>query len=131
MRNVPASCLKVNEQELQAIVPGEDSLDDRITHLLNALPLETLIVTRGELGAIAVSADGTRIEQVPSLTLDVVDTVGAGDAFSSVLLLGMARGWPLTLSMQRAQEFANAIVGIRGATSDDRSFYEAFLATWH
>ncbi|MEL7083930.1 MAG: carbohydrate kinase [Cyanobacteria bacterium J06597_1] len=125
-----ASCLKVSEQELRDIVPDGDSLDDRITHLLNALPLETLIVTRGGLGAIAVSTDGTRIEQVPSLTLDVVDTVGAGDAFSSVLLLGMARGWPLTVSMQRAQEFANAVVGIRGATSDNRSFYEAFSATW-
>ncbi|MEM9567990.1 MAG: PfkB family carbohydrate kinase [Cyanobacteria bacterium P01_E01_bin.34] len=126
-----ASWLKVSEQELQAIVPREESLDNRITHLLNTLQLETLIVTRGELGAIAVSANGKRIEQVPSLTLDVVDTVGAGDAFSSVLLLGMAGGWPLTLSMQRAQEFANAVVGIQGATSDDRSFYEAFSATWH
>lgn len=126
-----ASWLKVSEPELQAIVPEETSLEARITHLINRLPLEVLIVTRGELGAIAVPADGTSIEQAPSLTLDVVDTVGAGDAFSSVLLLGMANGWPLKQSMQRAQEFANAIVGIRGATSSDRTFYEAFSTTWH
>ncbi|MGK7910995.1 MAG: PfkB family carbohydrate kinase [Synechococcus sp.] len=126
-----ASWLKVSEAELQAIVPDGESLEERITHIVEALLLEVLIVTRGELGAIAVSADGTCIEQVSSLTLDVVDTVGAGDAFSSVLLLGMANGWPLTLSMQRAQEFASAVVGIRGATSSDRKFYEAFSAMWH
>ena len=126
-----ASWLKVSERELQDIVPDGDSLDERIARLMSTLQLEVAIVTRGELGAIAVSAGDTRIEQVPSLTLDVVDTVGAGDAFSSVLLLGFAKGWPLSLSMQRAQEFANAVVGIRGATSHDRTFYEAFSTTWH
>ena len=126
-----ASWLKVSEKELQDIAPNGDSLDERMAQLMGALQLEAAIVTRGELGAIALSADGTRIEQVPSLTLEVVDTVGAGDAFSSVLLLGLAKGWPLSLSMQRAQEFANAVVGIRGATSDDRTFYEAFSTTWH
>ena len=111
-------------------MPEGQSLDDRTARLMDMLQLETLVVTRGELGAIAISADGSRIEQVPSLTLDVVDTVGAGDAFSSVLLLGIAKGWPWQLSMERAQEFANAIVGIRGATSPDRNFYEAFSSLW-
>ena len=60
----------------------------------------------------------------------VVDTVGAGDAFSAVTLLGLIRRWPWPLVLERAQELAGAVVGLRGATSTDPAFYEPFAATW-
>ncbi|MDD3617997.1 MAG: PfkB family carbohydrate kinase, partial [Desulfobulbaceae bacterium] len=58
------------------------------------------------------------------------DTVGAGDAFSSVLLLGLAAGWPMTVIMQRAQDFASGVVSLRGATTMDRNFYNAYSRKW-
>jgi fructokinase len=60
----------------------------------------------------------------------VVDTVGAGDAFSSVMILGISRDWPLQLSLDRAQQFASAVVGQRGATVHDRRFYQPFAQAW-
>jgi fructokinase len=62
--------------------------------------------------------------------LTVVDTVGAGDAFASVLLLGINQDWPLQQAMERAQAFASALVGQRGATVQDTHFYQAFVDSW-
>ncbi|WP_232224975.1 PfkB family carbohydrate kinase [Acidihalobacter ferrooxydans] len=60
----------------------------------------------------------------------MVDTVGAGDAFDSVLLLGLARGWPLEQILGRAQSFASAVVGQRSATTNP-DFYRPFVDQWH
>ncbi|ROO85311.1 fructokinase [Actinocorallia herbida] len=46
-----------------------------------------VVVTRGEKGATAYLADGT-VPQ-PAVRVEVVDTVGAGDAFTSGLLAGL------------------------------------------
>jgi fructokinase len=60
----------------------------------------------------------------------VVDTVGAGDAFAAVFIAGLLSGWPAQLTLARAQRFAAAIVGRRGATVSDRGFYREFLQDW-
>jgi fructokinase len=60
----------------------------------------------------------------------VIDTVGAGDAFAAVTLLGLIHGWPLATSLERAQTFAARIVGQRGATSAERALYAPFVAAW-
>jgi len=70
---------------------------------------------------------GEILQVTPAKETKVVDTVGAGDAFSSVMLLGILRDWPLTLCLQRAQEFASAIVSIRGAVCLDKVFYQRFV----
>ena len=56
--------------------------------------------------------------------------MGAGDAFSSVVLLGLGRGWPWELTLAWAQELAAAVVGLRGATTGDRAFYENIATNW-
>jgi fructokinase len=56
--------------------------------------------------------------------------VGAGDAFASVMILGLLREWPPLVTLQRAQDFASQIVGQRGATTADRSFYRSFIDDW-
>ncbi len=60
----------------------------------------------------------------------MVDTVGAGDAFASVLILGLLNDWPLTELLERAQAFAAGLVGVRGATIDDAAFYARFRQDW-
>ena len=62
----------------------------------------------------------------PSQTTSVVDTVGAGDAFCSVLILGILKQWDVSTTLQRAQEFTSQIVGIQGATTFEQSFYDLF-----
>jgi len=66
----------------------------------------------------------------PTPGVRVVDTVGAGDAFASVMILGLVSHWPLSLALQRAQDFASAIVGNRGATVDEPAFYQQFIDQW-
>ncbi len=63
--------------------------------------------------------------------LPIVDTVGAGDAFSAVLLLGMQQGWSLSETMERAQSFASAMVSQRGAIVQDLIFYQTFIRAWN
>ncbi len=60
----------------------------------------------------------------------MIDTVGAGDAFSSVLILGLLKGWPMEQTLHYAQHFAAAVVGLRGATSREYDFYQTFIAAW-
>ncbi len=70
------------------------------------------------------------MEIVPQRKAQVVDTVGAGDAFASILLLGLIHAWPLELILNRAQQFASALVRQRGATVGDPAFYRPFIENW-
>ena len=55
-----------------------------------------------------------------------VHTVSAGYVCASVFVLGLLRGWGVTETMQRAQQFAGAVVGRRGAIVEDEGFYRVF-----
>ncbi len=121
---------KLNGAELEALAPARGDLHSRAGVLQEACDLDLLIVTLGAEGAMASSRDGRyyRVSSKPSLRL--VDTVGAGDAFSAVSVFGLLRGWDLDLILERAQDFAAAMVGIRGATPGSRDFYAPFLNDW-
>jgi len=60
----------------------------------------------------------------------VLRITGTGDAFTSVMTLGLLSGWRVPLTLERAQAFASAITGIRGATCDDPGFYQPFIDDW-
>ena len=45
-------------------------------------------------------------------------------------LLGRARGWPLELTLARANEFAGAICAIPGAVPRDLGFYDKWMTRW-
>jgi fructokinase len=125
-----ARFLKLNADELAEMVPQASDTASRIQHLFDTLPLEWLVVTQGAAGALAISATGERLQIKPEQAAQVVDTVGAGDAFSSILLLGQVKGWAMVQTLQCAQQFASAVVGLRGATTQDRDFYQVFIAQW-
>ncbi|MDD5271651.1 MAG: carbohydrate kinase [Methylovulum sp.] len=125
-----ADWVKLNEEELQLLARPQATLTDTLQAFLADYQLATVVVTRGGQGAVALTAGGELIEVAPDAGIQVADTVGAGDAFASVLLLGLQRGWPLALTMGRAQDFASALVGRTGATVQDRAFYQPFRLAW-
>ncbi len=127
-----ADWLKLNEQELADIYAhGISQRTEQLAEILKVLS-EQLILTGGESGAIAISAvDGKRLSIAPQIKIPIKDTVGAGDSFCSVLLAGRLLNWPLDVSLSRAQAFASAIVGIKGATPENRQFYRPFIEAWH
>ena len=125
-----AQWVKLNDDELSEIYPQQADRAARITSLSAAVG-KTIVLTGGENGATSISTvDARECPVVPEKSSQVVDTVGAGDAFCSIFLAGQLIGWPLELTMQRAQAFASAVVGIRGATSQDRNFYQQFSEQW-
>ncbi|HEY9201895.1 MAG TPA: PfkB family carbohydrate kinase [Gammaproteobacteria bacterium] len=129
-----ARWLKLNQHELVQIQPdlAESTVEDEqmLIQLLQLYQLEMLIVTRGEQGVVACDHQGRISRVVPERLSRVADTVGAGDAFSSVLLLGQTLQWPLHTRLHRAQQFASAVVGLQGATTSDVQFYQPFIEAW-
>jgi fructokinase len=125
-----ADWVKLNEDELIQLGKGTGDIESQAREFLGTHHLKGLVVTLGGKGAIAFTDDGAQTGVTPSHTLEVVDTVGAGDAFTSVLILGITLQWPLDMTMQRAQQFASQMVGQQGATVHDRGFYKTMITDW-
>jgi len=88
-------------------------------------------VTRGASGAELMTGTGEVYRVAPDTLTHVVDTVGAGDALTSVLILGLLKGWSYAVMLERSQAFASAIVGHRGATVEAADFYLPFIEAWN
>jgi fructokinase len=125
-----ADWVKLNEAELVALCPNRDGLENTMKAFCLEYGLEMLIVTRGAKGAITCDRQQRFVSTQPPAATRVVDTVGAGDAFAALLLMGINRQWSLETSLERAQAFACAIVGRRGATVTDHAFYRSFIDKW-
>ena len=129
-----ASWLKLNEDELQVFAAKEISnraaAEQAARELLLRYGLQFLVATMGEEGAFIVRPNEV-YRSPPAPTEDLIDTVGAGDALSSVILLGILKGWDLGVTLQRAVAFASAVCEQRGATSFDVDLYKRFLQQWN
>ncbi len=125
-----ADWVKLNQDELMELQSPADGQVAAAEIFRKDHGLEGLILTQGAQGAMVFTDRQPPLAVVPQAVSNPVDTVGAGDAFTSVLLLGLSQNWPLALSLERAQIFASAIVGQRGATVRDPGFYHPFLQTW-
>ena len=73
-------------------------------HLAERLQ-STVIMTLGGEGAVAVQADGSAW-RVPALPVEVVDTTGAGDAFTGGLAAALAKGDTLPDALKMASAAA-------------------------
>lgn len=129
-----AAWIKLNKHELAELagalgLPGFSPLK-RARSLRDRCGARLVIVTCGADGAFAVAADGGEASVRPDVRAAVTDTVGAGDAFSAATVLGLLRGWPLALTLARAQSLAQAVCGLRGAVSRDPGFYQPFRHAW-
>nr|WP_260229755.1 5-dehydro-2-deoxygluconokinase [Streptomyces sp. Je 1-79] len=82
---------------------------------LLAAGVRLAVVKQGPKGVLAMTADGESAE-VPPLPVDVVNGLGAGDAFGGALCDGLLAGWDLDRTLRRANA-AGAIVAGRLACS--------------
>lgn len=95
-----ADIVKVSDEDLDWIIPGPETLENKVPLLLQAGPA-VVIVTRGDKGATGYIADG-RTVSVPVTPVQVVDTVGAGDTFNAGVLAQLERADLLTKPAVRA-----------------------------
>ncbi|MBI1424332.1 MAG: carbohydrate kinase [Gammaproteobacteria bacterium] len=130
-----ADIVKLNEDELLLLasllrLTGK-TLEEQAAMLLRQFNLESILVTRGEKGAWQLARDSKVIHAAgEKMETPVVDSVGAGDGFTAVLILGMLSDWSMASTLSRANSFAAAICGIRGAIPASQDFYLPFLEEW-
>jgi ribokinase len=89
--------LTPNESELRILLglrPDDPTDTLELAHRLQARGVKNLVVTQGERGALTITAEGT-VQTVSGVRVDVVDTTGAGDAFTCALGVALAEGKPL------------------------------------
>jgi fructokinase len=109
---------------------SDQDLEARAASFRAAHGLDGLVLTLGAAGSLAVAVNEPPVRIAPTTAPNLVDTVGAGDAFAAVLILGLLHQWPLETSLGRAQQFASRIVEQAGATATDPGLYEPFIDQW-
>ena len=103
-----------NQEEVKMAVGTGDPLD--ASEALLDLGIELAIVKQGPRGVLARTAEG--VAEVPPIEVEIVNGLGAGDAFGGALCHALLSGW----DPERTIAFANAagaIVASRLACADD------------
>jgi 5-dehydro-2-deoxygluconokinase len=101
------------EEEIEAAT-GQ-SIAGGAAHRMLDLGPAAVVLKRGAAGATIWRPGGSRTD-VPPFKADILNTIGAGDAFASGFLCGHLQGWPL----ERAARLGNAggaiVVGRHGCS---------------
>lgn len=112
-----ANVLKLNDEELCVIaailsIPG-DSIDVLKT-LQDDYQINIIALTQGAAGAVLL--DQSKTVNVPSVPTTVVDTVGAGDAFTAALIIGLLKDQALSEIAYFATGVSSYVCSQRGAS---------------
>jgi fructokinase len=131
-----ADWVKVNDHELMQLLiwsGGEDLrsqawgaplIDQEIVKLMARFHLQRLVVTRGALGYACYGASGDCEALGLGVALDqIVDTVGAGDGFSAMLMAGYVNGHGIADCLSMANRYAAGICRHRGPVADGMQAY--------
>jgi fructokinase len=112
-----ADVLKVNDEELPrvaaALGTGGTDAESQLAGLAARYGLRVAALTRGAAGSVLCAAG--RCVAHGAAPTPVVDTVGAGDAFTAALVVGVLRGASLEEVGAAANAAAAWVVGRRGA----------------
>lgn len=94
-----ADAFALDQKELRLAIPMlADDEEKALTELRNRLGGQGWL-TRGSQGAYGIDKSGMDLDDCPALTLNVKDTVGAGDAFYAYAGIMAAVGAPNVLSL--------------------------------
>jgi fructokinase len=107
-----ADVIKMNEEEA-VLLMGRGDLKEKILEFRSKYHFKTFCVTRGENGAI-VWHDYDFFEH-PGYKVDVVDTVGAGDAFLATFVAGLLVNQDMDEVLKKACAVGAFVAGNRGA----------------
>jgi fructokinase len=118
-----ANVLKLNDEELTRIAAmfGNTAVcrlpsvvSEVADWFINRYGLKTLILTCGAQGSRIFAGGQEHFCQ--SRKIEVVDTVGAGDAFTAMAVVGLLSGLPIDIINERASEIAAFVCTQSGAT---------------
>ncbi len=120
-----ADWVKLNAEELAQLAAWFDIdrvSDDagRIAALMARFALQRVVLTCGASGWRFYGPGGELLVQGPGVAQPrVIDTVGAGDAFTALLLTGLALNRDLNATLALANRYASFICGVRGPLPAD------------
>lgn len=112
-----ANVLKLNDDELPLVaklleVDGNEQ--EQVAKIADAANVDIVALTRGENGALLFK-DG-RFADSPGVATEVVDTVGAGDAYTAAMAVRLLAGTDIDSINQEACEVAAFVCSQSGAT---------------
>ena len=120
--------LKLNTDELgklMQMLPLESTNDAFVHRLMETHSIHTVSLTKGELGS-ELYTNQSCFSSEPAEAIQVVDSVGAGDAYAAMLVAGLLKKWQPQKILARASLFASRVCEMKGAIPDSASFYEPF-----
>jgi fructokinase len=120
--------LKLNTDELKLIndlLFQMDFSEKKIAFkIISVFQIELLCITKGSEGAGLYSA--SEENHFSYDVKNIVDTVGAGDAYAAILCLGYLNNMKLAEINKLASMFAGEIIQIQGAIPSDEKLYNKF-----
>lgn len=109
--------LKINEDELAILSrmfgAPDAELKEMCRKLLKDYDLRILILTCGENGSYVFSKDA--VSFLPTPSVEVADTVGAGDSFTAAFISNIIKGVPVPDAHRKAVEVAAFVCTRSGA----------------
>lgn len=123
-----ANVIKINESELSLVmntIYGRSyNTEDSAKKLIDDFNLDLFCVTMGADGAYLFSKSYSN--KYKTHVENLVDTTGAGDAYSAILCLGYLSQWDLEKINQLATNFAADICTVEGAIPEGDSIYNKY-----
>lgn len=115
-----ANAVKLNETEMprmnDLLGVGSRHAHAFAHRLIQVFDLQLVAITRGAHGSVMVTPDD--VVDHPGIPAEVVDTVGAGDAFGAAMTHQFLRGRPLEEISQFANRVGSWMATQRGATPE-------------
>lgn len=124
-----SNAVKLNSDELnlvnELLLNHDYELVSSAQLLLKKYKLDLLCITKGSDGAYLFNE--SNYSHHKTTVPEIIDTVGAGDAYAAMMCIGYLNKWELEKINRLASEFAAAVCRIKGAISDDEKLYENFI----
>ena len=111
-----ADILKINDEEIRIVADLFGLGDDDVVacrELIARYGLKLVILTKGPEGSVVVTSD--RVIPQAAGEAEVVDTVGAGDAFTAAFVVAYLRGDSLEEAQRLASDTAAYVCSCKGA----------------
>lgn len=118
-----ADQVEITHQQISA-PKIKGNLNDSIQKIISSGP-EILIVKRGADGATVFYKDGSR-KEAPGFPVEVLNVLGAGDAFASGFIYGYLQGWDIIKSC-RMGNASGAWVVQKPGCANDMPYYDELM----
>jgi fructokinase len=109
--------LKLNDEELPTVatmLQMEGDEQDLLSQLQQCYDLQIIVLTKGAAGSVLLSADQVSYQHTEE-KLEIADTVGAGDAFTAVVCVGLLQERDLDTINRAANKLSAFVCTQHGA----------------